>query len=332
MDGWMDGWASERKVTGRGFSSGGACLYAVQLQETTRIAKGRATRGLNGNSDEALTEDDEADVTHQKCCRKRACVVCVRAHHRPDVDDNKDLDGLSRRRPSRALILFPVQFDWGTREQQASSLSPSPSIIHLLSPCAAAAWLAQIGNGACGRLDAQDAPRRPTAYGTQITPTPRFFFLVVPWVWIWSGSNWITSVADAFESASASVSVAVVPEPHVSQPPAQWACLGLLDEAVRLSVYPVARTGWTMFLLSPGGGVQPCNGGRRRQKAPASWTTRTAMVVVVAMMMMEVSEAQAQAGAECVLRAPLKRLKVIFVHTHARTWGKRHGHKLANYD
>lgn len=133
--------------------------------------------------------------------------MCVRAHHRPDVDDNKDLDGLSRRRPSRALILFPVQFDWGTREQQASSLSPSPSIIHLLSPCAAAAWLAQIGNGACGRLDAQDAPRRPTAYGTQITPTPRFFFLVVPWVWIWSGSNWITSVADAFESASASVSV-----------------------------------------------------------------------------------------------------------------------------
>lgn len=78
--------------------------------------------------------------------------------------------------------------------------------------------------------------------------------------------------------------------------------------------------------------MQPCNGGRRRQKAPASWTTRTAMVVVVAMMMMEVSEAQAQAGAECVLRAPLKRLKVIFVHTHARTWGKRHGHKLANYD
>lgn len=59
----------------------------------------------------------------------------------------------------------------------------------------------------CGRLDAQEAPRRPTAYGTQITPTPRFFFLVVPWVWIWSGSNWIPSVADAFESASASVSV-----------------------------------------------------------------------------------------------------------------------------
>lgn len=67
---WMDGWASERKVTGRGFSSGGACLYAVHLQETTRIAKGRATRGLNGNSDEAATEDDEADATHQKCCRK----------------------------------------------------------------------------------------------------------------------------------------------------------------------------------------------------------------------------------------------------------------------
>lgn len=83
--------------------------------------------------------------------------------------------------------------------------------------------------------------------------------------------------------------------------------------------------------------MQPCNGGRRRQKAPARWTTRTAMVVVVVvvsvvMMMMEVSEAQAQAGAECVLRPPPPKTTQSYIRPYAGTWGKRHGHRLADSD
>ncbi|KAH6973572.1 hypothetical protein BKA56DRAFT_101799 [Ilyonectria sp. MPI-CAGE-AT-0026] len=50
----------------------------------------------------------------------------------------------------------------------------------------------------------QDA-LRPTA--RKSLPRLVSFFSPSLWVWIWSGSNWITSVADAFESASASVSV-----------------------------------------------------------------------------------------------------------------------------
>lgn len=80
--------------------------------------------------------------------------MCVRAHHRPDVDDNKDLVGLSRRRPSRALTFFPVQFDWGTREQQASSPSPSPSISSV--PALLRGW-PRSGTGCVGGW----TPRRP---------------------------------------------------------------------------------------------------------------------------------------------------------------------------
>lgn len=86
--------------------------------------------------------------------------MCVRAHHRPDVDDNKDLVGLSRRRPSRALTFFPVQFDWGTREQQAPSPSPSPSISSV--PALLLRGWRRSGTGCVGGWTPQDA-LRPTA-------------------------------------------------------------------------------------------------------------------------------------------------------------------------